>query len=441
MRDCEGFYRRDILKIGTAGLLGLGLSDLLRLEAKAASDPTKKVKGKAKSVIMVWLGGGPATIDMWDLKPEAPEGIRGEYKPIDTAAKGVRISEHLPKMAQVLDKATIVRSLAHTIPSHGPATVFMTTGNKPTPATQYPALGSLVTKLLPSEKGVPPYVSFGEIRGGNAGVAGYLGTAYNPFIIEGQAGRGRGAAPTLRVRGIQLPNGFTLNDLNDRNKLLEGFESGFKALDGASDLVEGFDAFHRQALDILRDDKTKKAFNLDEEKPALRTRYGDTPFGQGALAARRLIEAGVRFATITLGGWDTHSNNFQSLKTRLLPTLDTTLSALISDLSDRGLLDSTIVYCAGEFGRTPRVNKNNGRDHWARSMAVVLAGGGFKGGYAHGTTDANGMAPATEPCTPDDVSATIFHQLGINPHTELMTPSMRPLQLFREGKVVTKLIA
>ncbi len=439
--DCEGFYRRDMLKIGTAGLLGLGLTDLLRLEAQASADPTKKGKAKAKSVIMVWLGGGPATIDMWDLKPGAPEGIRGEFKPVDTAAKGVQISEHLPKMAKVMDKATIVRSLAHTIPSHGPATVFMTTGNKPTPATQYPALGSLVTKLLPGEKGVPPYVSFGEIRGGNAGVAGYLGSAYNPFIIEGQAGRGKGSAPTLRVRGIQLPNGFTLTELNDRNKLLEGFESGFKALDGAGDLVDGFDTFHKQALDILRDDKTKKAFNLDEEKPELRKTYGDTAFGQGALAARRLIEAGVRFATITLGGWDTHSQTFNAHKTRLLPTLDTTLSALISDLSDRGLLDSTVVYCAGEFGRTPRVNKNSGRDHWARSMAVVLAGGGFKGGYAHGTTDANGMAPATEACTPDDVSATIFQQLGINPQTELMTPSMRPLQLFREGKVISKLLA
>src|SRR5438105_7627400 len=187
--DCEGFYRRDFLKIGAAGLLGLTLPELLRLEARAKSaTPTKK---RATAVIQVWLGGGPATIDMWDLKPEAPEGIRGEFKPIKTKADGVEISEHLPKMAAVADKATFVRSLNHTIPSHGPATVFMTTGNKPTPALQYPSLGSLATKLLPPEKGVPPYVSFGEIRGGNAGVAGYLGTGYNPFIVEG-AGVGKG---------------------------------------------------------------------------------------------------------------------------------------------------------------------------------------------------------------------------------------------------------
>jgi hypothetical protein len=446
--DCEGFYRRDILKIGCAGLLGLGLSDLLRLEAQAAKSPdaTKGGKKKAKSVIMLWLGGGPATIDMWDLKPGAPEGIRGEFKQIKTSAPDVLISEHLPKMAKVMDKATVVRSLAHTIPAHGPATVFMTTGNKPTPATHYPSLGSLVSKLVPATKGVPPYVSFGQVRGGAAGVAGYLGTAYNPFIIEGSAGRakgkgGKGTAPTLQVRGIQLPNGFTLTDLNDRDELLKGFEGGFKALDRSADLVDGFDTFHKQALEILRDEKTRKAFRLDEEKDELRERYGATPFGQGALAARRLVQAGVRFVTITLGGWDTHGKNFDALKNRLLPTVDTTLSALIGDLSDQGMLDETIVYCAGEFGRTPKINKNAGRDHWARSMAVVLAGGGFKGGYAHGTTDANGMAPATEACTPDDVSATVFQNLGINPHLELMTPSLRPMQLFREGKVVKKLLA
>jgi hypothetical protein len=440
VRDCEGFYRRDFLKFGAAGLMGLGLADLLRLEAVAArKDATKKKK--ANAVIMVWLGGGPATIDMWDLKPNAPEGIRGEFKPIDTSAKGVQISEHMPKMAKVMDKATIVRSLAHTIPSHGPATVFMTTGNKPTPAMQYPALGSIASKLLPAQKGVPPYVSFGEIRGGVAGVSGYLGTAFNPFIVEGSAGTGKGKAPTLRVRGIQLPNGFTLDELNNRDKLLKGFDSTFKEVDKSTDLVDGFDTFHKQALEILRSDKTKKAFDLEQEKAEVRTSYGATAFGQGALAARRLVEAGVRFVTISIGGWDTHGKTFDAHKTRLQPQVDTTLSALIADLSDRGMLDSTVVYCAGEFGRTPKINKNSGRDHWARSMAVVLAGGGFKGGYAHGTTDANGMAPATEAVTPDDVSATLFSTLGIDPTTELQTQTGRPMQLFREGKVVSKLLA
>src|SRR5262245_21163265 len=419
MTDCEGFYRRDVLKIGAAaGLFGLGLPALLRLEASQKA--TAKAR-KANAVIMLWLGGGPATIDMWDLKPNAPEGIRGEFKPIDTSARGVQISEHLPKMAKVMDKATVVRSLAHTIPSHGPATVFMTTGNKPTPAMQYPALGSIAAKLLPADKGVPPYVSFGEIRGGVAGVAGYLGSAFNPFIVEGNAGTGKGSAPTLRVRGIQLPNGFTLEELNNRNKLLKGFDQTFKEVDKSADLVDGFDTFHKQALEILRSDRTKKAFDLEQEKAEVRKNYGATAFGQGALAARRLVEAGVRFVTISIGGWDTHGQNFNALKTRNLPQLDTTLAALIGDLSDRGMLDNTIVYCAGEFGRTPKINRNNGRDHWARSMAVVLAGGGFKAGYAHGTTHAQGMAPANDPVTPDDVSATMFSLLGIDPSHELNT--------------------
>jgi hypothetical protein len=446
--DCEGFYRRDFLKIGTAGLFGLTLPELLRLEAraKATNADLVKTRKKAQSVIMLWLSGGPATIDMWDLKPEAPEGIRGEFKPIATKADGIQISEHMPKLAAVADKATFVRSLYHTIPSHGPATVFMTTGNKPTPALQYPSLGSLAAKVLPTEKGVPQYVSFSDIRGGSAGQAGYLGTAYNPFIVEGtptgKGGGGKGAkTATLRVRGVSLPAGVTLEELDNRDKLLRGFDNGLKALDQSADLVDGLDAFHKQALEILRSDRTKKAFNLGEEPDSLREKYNNTPFGQGALAARRLVEAGVRFVTISLGGWDTHGKNFEALSKRLLPQLDQTLAALIGDLSERGLLDSTIVYCAGEFGRTPKINKNAGRDHWARSMAAVVAGGGFKAGYAHGTTDAQGMAPATEPCTPDDLSATLFRCLGIDPHMELTTTSGRPIQLFREGKVVEKLLA
>jgi hypothetical protein len=438
--DCEGFYRRDFIKIGAAGLFGLTLPQLLRLESQARADGEAAPKRRADAVIMLWLGGGPATIDMWDLKPDAPTEIRGEFKPIDTSASGIQICEHLPKTAQVCDKVTLVRSLNHTIPSHGPATVFMQTGNKPTPAVQYPVLGSLTTKLMRQEPGVPPFVSFGEMRNGNA--AGYLGTAYNPFVIEGDGGKGgKGDKANFRVRGITLPNGFTLDQLDDRDGLLNAFDDAFKANDKSGDLVDGLDAFHQKALEILRSDKTKKAFDLTQEKQELREAYGLNGFGQGALAARRLVEAGVRFVTVSLGGWDTHGQNFQALSKQRLPQLDPTLATLIKDLADRGMLDKTIVYCAGEFGRTPKINKNSGRDHWARSMAVLLAGGGFKKGYAHGTTDVQGMAPTTEPCTPDDVSSTIFHCLGIDPHTELQTSTGRPIQLFREGHVVEKLLA
>ncbi len=446
-RDCENFSRRDMLKIGSAGLLGLTLPQLLKFESQARAEPAvvRPASRRANSVIMIWLSGGPATIDMWDLRPNAPEGIRGEFREINTAADGIRICEHLPQMARVMDRCSVVRSLAHTIPSHGPATVFMTTGNRPTPALQYPALGSLVTRLVPGAAGVPPYVTFQELRNGSAGQAGYLGTAYNPFIVEGapNAPQGRGAAPTaatLRVRGITLPTGFTLEQLENRDRLLRNFDQGFQDVDANSDLVGGLDAFHRQALEILRSDKTRNAFALDQESASLRQRYGLTPFGQGALAARRLIEAGVRFTTVSLGGWDTHGQNFNNLRARLLPQLDQVLSTLVQDLDDRGMLENTIVYCAGEFGRTPRINNNAGRDHWARSMTVVLAGGGIRRGYVHGTTDVQGMQPANDPCTPDDVASTIFQQLGIDPHSELNTPTGRPVQLFREGRAIPRLI-
>ncbi len=425
--DCEGFYRRDFLKIGAAGLFGLTLPDLLRLEA------ANKTERKAKGVIVLWLSGGPSTIDMWDLKPEAPDDIRGEFKPIDTKAAGIQICEHLPKVAQVMDKCSVIRSVAHTIPDHGRAAMWMMTGNKPTPAVQYPSLGSLTARLVPTEPGVPPYVTFSR---SSTGGAGYLGTAYNPFEVEGNPGGGN-----LRVRGVSLPNGFTLDDLENRNKLLEEIDTKFKKLDESADTVAGLDKFHQQALDILRADKTKKAFDLNAEPQALRTKYGTDGFGQGALAARRLIQAGVRFVTVSLGGFDTHGQNFQALKQRLLPSVDRTLATLIEDLSEKGMLKSTMVYCVGEFNRTPKINKNAGRDHWARSMAVFLAGGGIKEGYAHGTTGSNGMAPANEPCTPDDVAATIFSCLGIDSHHELMTSTGRPMNLFREGKVIEKVLA
>jgi hypothetical protein len=425
--DCEGFHRRDFLKLGSAGLFGLGLADLLRLEARA-----DKAKRKATSVIMVWLAGAPATIDMWDLKPDAPEGIRGEFKPIATSADGVRISDQLPKVAKFMDRATLVRSLHHNIPEHGVGTLYMTTGNRPSPALEYPALGSLASRLLPAPAGVPSYVTFSGFRSTGPG---YLGSAYSAFEVEGNPQQGK-----LRVQGVSLPDNFTTTDLANRDKLRNTFDAAFQALDQA-EISASLDKFHHQALDILRSDKTRKAFNLDEETTPVRDSYGRTPLGQSALAARRLVEAGARFVTIGLGGWDTHANNFRTLRFQLLPQLDQSLSALVSDLDGRGLLDSTVVYCAGEFGRTPTINGSAGRDHWARSMAVFLAGGSFRTGYVHGGTDAHGMQPNGDPCSPDDVSATIFRALGIEPNHEVQTTTGRPVNIFREGKVIEKLLA
>jgi hypothetical protein len=311
----------------------------------------------------------------------------------------------------------------------------MTTGNRPSAALDYPSLGSLASRLLPAPAGVPAYVSFSEARAGGAGGAGYLGAAHNPFEVAAGPNRGR-----LTVEGIALPDGFTASDLARRDRLRDRFDARFRALDEA-DLPASLDRFHQQALDILRSDKTRKAFDLDRETQAVRERYGPSPFGQSVLAARRLVEAGVRSVTVGLGGWDTHAGNFPALQNRLLPQLDRALSALVGDLDERGLLGETVVYCAGEFGRTPRINGGAGRDHWARSMAVLLAGGGIAEGRSHGSTDRQGMAPETEPCSPDDVAATLFHQLGLAPGHEVTTASGRPVALFREGKVIEKVLA
>lgn len=445
--DCERYHRRDFLRVGSAGLLGLSLADLLRAESRALEaardggttagsgrlSPELGSK-KAKSVIMIWLAGGPATIDMWDPRPDAPDTIRGDFKPILTKVDGLQFSEHLPKMASVADRATVIRSIHHTIAAHELGTRYMTTGNRPNPALIYPAMGSVAAKMLTTPVGVPPYVSFADLRNGQAGGAGYLGPAYNPFPVEAGGGR-------LKVRGVSLPKEMTVTELDRRDKLRDIFDENFRQVDQGVELAQGLDKFHSQALDILRNDKTQKAFQLDQEAKSVRDAYGSTPFGQSALAARRLVEAGVRFVTVSLGGWDTHRNNFDSLKTRLLPQLDQVLSTLITDLDSRGLLEETIVYCAGEFGRTPKINKTAGRDHWARSMSVVVAGGSFKRGYAHGTTQADGMAPDKDPISPDDLASTIFQQLGIDPFLELKTNNGRPMQIVRDGKPVEALLS
>src|SRR5262249_16979987 len=298
--DCERFHRRDFLRAGSAGLLGLGLADLLRLEAQAGT-----TKRRANGVILLWLAGGPATIDIWDLKPDAPEEVRGDFRPAATAAPGVQICEHLPRTAKLVDRCSLVRSLHHSIPEHGVATRYVTTGNLPTPALDYPSLGSLAAKLLPAATGLPQYVAFAEERNSAfVGTAGFLGAAYNPFEVEGDPRRGK-----LRVQGVGLPGDFSLAELADRTKLRNVFEDRFRAFD-AADLPASLDKFQQQALDILRSERTRTAFDLDREPEAIRDSYGRDGFGQGCLAARRLLEAGVRFVTVGLGGWDTHAGNF-----------------------------------------------------------------------------------------------------------------------------------
>ena len=435
--DGRRFGRRDVLKVGSAGFIGLTLADVLRQEgsfAAAATSSTKVERGRrtpAGNVILVWLGGGPATIDMWDLKADAPDTIRGEFKAISTAAAGIRVCEHLPRLATVMDRCLLVRSLSHGITAHSPGTVYMATGHLPSPALEYPSLGALAARVLPPPRGVPPYVLFAPARAsGFQGGSGFLGAACNPLEVE--AGR-------ARLDGIALPDGFSTTLLDKRSRLRNRLDACFRAVD-ENGLPETLDRFQQQALDILRADRTRQALDVSRETASVRERYGRSAFAQSVLAARRLIEAGVRFVTVGLGGWDTHANNFQALRSRLLPQMDQPLAALIADLDQRGLLAGTIVYCAGEFSRTPRVNSAAGRDHWARAMSVFLAGGGFRPGHAYGSTDRHGEAPATDPCSPADVSATIFHALGIEPTHQVLTTTGRPLAIFRDAHVIHGLL-
>lgn len=421
--------RRGFLRLGTAGLAGLNLSHALRLRA---ADSEKSAAPKARNVIMVFLTGGPSTIDMWDLKPDAPDTIRGEFRPRETSVPGIQICEHLPRLAECMQLASLVRSVTHTIAEHTQGQSYVMTGNAPSPSVSHPSLGSLSASLASSGLGVPSYATMGDVP---AGGAGDLGNAFDPFAIAAVGDQPGQPAP----EAIRLPEGFSKDLLARRLAIRDRLDDRLDDLP-ASDLPSQLDQFQLEAAEILRSDKINQALRVDLEPETVRARYGRSSFGMHALAARRLIEAGTRFVTIGFGDWDTHANNFTRLQQSLLPQLDNGLAALLTDLSDRGQLHDTIVYCTGEFGRTPAVNATSGRDHWARTMTALVAGGGFRTGYVHGATDEEAAEPTTDPCTPDDVSATIFSQLGFAPSENILTRSGRPVAIFKKGRVMTPLI-
>jgi len=431
-RSRQLLNRRAFLRVGSAGIAGLSLAAALRQAHAVQATGTAATPAPAKNVMMLFLTGGPATIDMWDMKPDAPEAIRGEFKPRETSVPGVQICEHMPSLAATMHRATLVRSLTHTIAEHGQGAVYVMTGNRPNPALDYPSLGSLAARLLAAGSGMPPYAAIGAVP--SAG-AGDLGTDLNPFEIGSIAARRDEQA---RSDQIGLPDGFTVSDLDRRKQVLARLDERMRRFE-AADISRQLDLFQQQALDILRSDKINKALDVASLPPAERERYGGAPLGQSLLAARRLIEAGARFVAVGYGDWDTHANNFARLRTTLLPDLDRGLAALLTDLDERGLLAETIVYCTGEFGRTPGVNSSAGRDHWARSMTALLAGGGFRPG-AYGATDPLGHEPSEDPCSPDEVSASIFHQLGYPPTHQVLTPQSRPVSLFRDGRVLRGVI-
>jgi hypothetical protein len=427
--------RRTLLKIGSLGIGGLTLPNLLRSEARAAEETGTKKRRKA--VILLWLAGGPSHIDMYDLKPDAPAEFRGEFKPVSTNVPGIDISEHLPHQAKIMDKISLVRSAFHTNAGHGMGAQWMLTGYQPTIEVNdniYPATGSVVAKMLgPNDPGMPAYVNLPRQIG--LGKAAYLGASYNPFAPDSDPNQ-----DDFAVRNLKMPGRVSTDRLARRRELQGQIDQIRRDIDLKGD-ISGLDTFYRDAMEMVTSDKAQKAFHIQSEDRKLREEYGRHDFGQSCLLARRLVEAGVTYVAIQAGGgWDTHGDNFTQLKKNLLPKYDQGFSALVADLANRGLDKDVLVMTMGEFGRTPRINPQAGRDHWPGAMTIVYAGGGLKMGQAIGATNDKAEYPTSKPYTVGCVLSTMYHCLGIDHKHVFFDPAKRPLPILAEGKPIEELI-
>ena len=432
-RGCDGISRRSFVKAGTLALGGLTLADLFRHEAAAAEAgaPSKK----DLSVILIWQGGGPSHMDMWDMKPQSPSEFRGTFNPIKSNLPGYSVCEHMPKSAKICDKLAILRSVTHPDGGHESATHLLLTGYKPSndiPANEMPSYGSIVAKELGSKSpGFPAYVAVPDAPRSSA--AAYLGVGYNPFETHGDPNN-----KDFKVRNLSLPGGMSMERLESRRNLLKHFDTMRRDAD-TSGLIQGMDAFSQQAFDLVTSPKVREAFDLGKEDEKLRDRYGRHTWGQSALLSRRLVESGVRFVTLNMGGWDTHTNNFEELKKKV-PTFDQSFAALIEDLDQRGQLDRTLVLLWGEFGRTPRINPGAGRDHWPNVFTVVMAGGGLKRGIVLGESDARAEFPKERPISPQDVLATMYDRLGISREKAYKNDADRPVEILNLGTSIPEIV-
>ncbi len=425
--------RRSFLQVGSLALGGMTLPGLLRLRQAGAQSSA----GRKKSVILIWQAGGPSHIDMYDLKPDAPAEVRGEFKPIDTNVAGIRIGEHLPRQAKIMDKLAILRSATHTNAGHGMGAQWMLTGYQPTIEVNdniYPSCGSVAAKMNgPNEPGLPAYVNLP--RSLNLGKAAYLGASFNPFAPDNDPN-----TDGFQVRNLKLPGKVSADRLSRRKELLDSLDTVRRDIDTKGDLI-GLDTFYRDALEMVTDPKAQRAFDINKEPIKLRDTYGRNDLGQSCLLARRLVEAGVTYITVQAGGgWDTHGDNFKQLKTNLLPKFDQAVTALVNDLFDRGLQDDVLVMAMGEFGRTPKINGGAGRDHWPGAMSVLYAGGGLKMGQAIGTTNALAEYPTSKPASPGCVLSTMYHVLGIDHKHVFFDDAKRPMPILAEGEPVKELI-
>lgn len=439
---CDQLSRRDLLRVGAvAAPFGLGMSLPGLLEAQSADSPS--AANREVSLILLFLEGGPSTIDAFDLKPNAPSEFRGEFRPISTNVSGIEVCEHLPRLSQHADKFALLRNFTHTDSSHGPADHWMLTGyaaragfnESLKPNNQYPSYGSIIAKELGPRGSVPPYVCLPKMH--NSAGAAYLGATAAPFVVNANPN-----APNFAVPDLAPPLNVPSDRLGNRRELLQTVDRFRQTAEAqANQSAKTLSTFQQKALQLMTSSETKAAFDIAQEPDALRDRYGRHSLGQSCLMARRLVEAGVRCVTLNHTNWDTHFNNFNILKDDLLPQLDSGLSALLSDLHERGLQRRTLVVVFGEFGRTPRINKDAGRDHWGPSNCIFLSGGGIAGGLVVGATNARGEKPADNPVGPADLAATVFERLGINAQKEFQTPEGRPIKIANDGRVLRELFA
>ncbi|MBM4004642.1 MAG: DUF1501 domain-containing protein [Planctomycetes bacterium] len=436
---CDGVARRDFIRVGCASLFGpaayWSLPSLLGSAARAGENPGS---ADARSLIVVFLRGGLSTIDTWDLKPNAPAEFRGEFQPIATNVAGIEIGEHLPRIALQMDKFSLVRSFGHRNSDHGPADHYMLTGYHPlagfnpglSPNNQRPSHGSIIARQLGPRGSVPAYVCVPDVH--PSGGAAYLGPASAPFSINADPND-----PGFTVRDVLPPLELDPHRVENRQALLARVDRFQRTAESRANRgAKSVSVFRERAFQLMTSAEAKRAFDIHQEDSRLRDEYGRNSLGQSCLMARRLVEAGVRCVTVQHVDWDTHEANFTHLRRDLLPMLDGAMATLFRDLSDRGLLDNTLVLVTGEFGRTPRINNNAGRDHWGPGFTVALGGGGIQGGRVIGRSDARAEKPADDPYGPEDLAATVHRLLGIDPDGEFYTPEGRPVKIVNDGRMI-----
>jgi acetyl esterase/lipase len=432
----RGYSRRDCLQIGLSTLLGGGLATALRAQAHDGTKP----QPIAKSCILIWMDGGPTHYETFDPKPGAPSEIRGEFSPLRTKVPGIMVSEHMKKLARLMDKIALVRSIRHDQGNHGAGNHYMMTGAPPRIpvgcgafVSFHPSLGSVVAQEVGAPAGLPAYFSMPSMS--RSGGPNFLGAQYAPFVVDGDPNN-----KNFRVRDVTIPAELTTDRFTERCDLRKDVDQFQRLLDNnLADPALGLDEHYRQASKLMQSKQAQAAFDISNEPDVVREAYGRNGFGQRALLARRLVEAGVPFITLYDGGWDHHAKLFESLKKRL-PTWDQTVAALIHDLDQRGLLDSTLVIALGEFGRTPKINKDSGRDHWSNAMSVMFAGGKTPGGQVIGATDRQGYAAVERVLSPENFTSTVYTKLGIDPGKILYAPNGRPSHLVSDPTPIKELM-